>query len=1289
MTIGLFRQLFFFLFAAFLMIFFVSGQSRPARVDFEVTSALQEDGEARVIVLMKPEVNAEVFHGKISRSHLQRLKFDPEVEGVFLDYKRHILLDTTVPLVNASLLWPLVYNGSNITGGTESVCVIDTGVNYSHPDMGGCSAGSFLNGSCAKVPSGYDFVNSDFDPSDDHGHGTHVAGIIASENATYRGMAPSARIVSLKACDLNGDCYDSAILDSIDWCVSNRSRFNISVISISIGGGSYSSYCDSSFPYFRNSINSAVASNISVVIAAGNSGSSASISAPACIRNATAVSSSTRSDQLSSFTNRNNLTDLVAPGSDIVSLDFQGTVSTKSGTSMSTPHVSGAFALISNYMRVLSNSTISPAALEDAFNRTGRSINDSSGNGITFRRISVYDALLFLDPSAPNVSFVSPTPSNGSVVSSSSITINITANRTVSNALLEWNGSNYSMSRVSDTVFFVVFRNFTNGDSGFRVFANNSANIFGATSLWSVVMNNSGPAFLSKHPESSVLNIAEPSNQSFNMTFNDTDPVSISWLLNGSNQSGFFNISHFNFTGAYNSSGSYNITVIVSDGHMLGFLNWTLLVNNTDQPPVWNVAPQNFTIIEDANLSFNLSASDPEGSNVTYFVNDSRISVNSSGHANFTSELDYFGVIFLNVTASSPPFNVSEVIFINVTAVNDMPSVSQISNMTVNETDWINLTVSASDVESLFFNYSVNFSGFSQDSSGNFSWRTNLSSSGSYSFMVNVTDGEGSSAVFFNVSVVDRPDFDSDGVPDIYDSDDDNDGILDDEDYLFGYNHSFITLSGSIASSVFNISVNGTSNLSQRFNDTVLVNLTNGSVSMVEFYWNFTNSSLYLNFSLYSEPDNSTFGAIMVRGLALQQNRTKNVSIPAVNDTISTVCVKDSDVESLNDISRSCNNANETLVSCPGSSLGYACSLFNTSSNRTYMKISGLRFSAVRQQCPDADADDYYASGCGNGTDCDDARASVHPGASESCNNNLDDNCNGQVDEGCGGGGSSSGGGGGGGGGVASQASSKKITKLFMPVEPGKVLSMGIKNPSVAFSNITFASLLPFRSLSVSVEPFNGSGIEDAYQYLNITVSPRPDDMELETVFFYFSVNKSWLELNGFERDSVVLRRFRSYVWQELPVRRIGEDLVSFRYVGESPGFSMFAITAVSRQEKPVVDDFVPIAKPEITGLAVESKSNGSDDRGIIPVNDEVPVVLNQGFHLPVIVYFIVPMVLILFMVLVLVFLRKGGRDGDDKLLEDYVERTLALGHSRSKIRAALIAEGWPASKVDLALRRF
>ncbi|MEM4347189.1 MAG: S8 family serine peptidase [Candidatus Altiarchaeota archaeon] len=332
--------------------------------------------------------------GSLKGEVIEKLKKDPDIEAIYFDRKLKILLDESVPLINATDVWKIKVNNENITGKGQTVCVIDTGIDYRHQDLGNCTQEQFLNGNCSKVISGYDFVNSDNDPMDDNDHGTHVAGIVAA-NGLLRGVAPDAKLLALKVCNASGYCSDSDIIAAIDWCNSNYSKYNISVITMSLGDDGQ--YTSSNCPTYMDSvINVAHSLGIFVSVASGNNGYSNGISYPACSPNVTSVGSTTKGDVISSFTNTGENLDLLAPGQSIFSTVVDYGYQSMSGTSMATPHVAGAAALLRQY-----KPDITPDEIEYYLKATGKNITDLD-NGLNFSRINVLAAIFSLTK-LPNI----------------------------------------------------------------------------------------------------------------------------------------------------------------------------------------------------------------------------------------------------------------------------------------------------------------------------------------------------------------------------------------------------------------------------------------------------------------------------------------------------------------------------------------------------------------------------------------------------------------------------------------------------------------------------------------------------------------------------------------------------------------------------------------------------------------------------------------------------------------------------------------------------------------------
>ena len=229
------------------------------------------------------------FSGKVTKGGFDKLKNDPNVAKIYFDGVKSIGLSTSVPQINADDVWPLVPVGDNLTGLNQTICVIDSGVDYTHVNLGNCSEANFTNGTCSKVVSGWDYDLGDNNPMDDNGHGTHVSGIIVSNDTTLKGVAPDAKIVALKACNSSGSCGDSELVQSIDWCIANRSKFNITVITMSLGGGCYTSTCDGQDAVV-DAANNATGFGLFVDASTGNNNAGQNcVASPACGSNVTAV----------------------------------------------------------------------------------------------------------------------------------------------------------------------------------------------------------------------------------------------------------------------------------------------------------------------------------------------------------------------------------------------------------------------------------------------------------------------------------------------------------------------------------------------------------------------------------------------------------------------------------------------------------------------------------------------------------------------------------------------------------------------------------------------------------------------------------------------------------------------------------------------------------------------------------------------------------------------------------------------------------------------------------------
>ncbi len=322
----------------------------------------------------------DVFYGvsikNVDFETLKEIKEYPDVKDVYLDREVTINLMDSVPLIQADKVWSLLVNGTNVTGAGVKIAIIDTGVDYTHPDLGGCL------GSGCKVLGGYDFVNKDNDPIDDQGHGTHVAATAAgkmsgllSPNESLNGVAPDSDILAYKVLDSGGSGYFSDVIMGIERAVNDGAD----IISMSLGAncGSYNSNCGPDDPV-SSAVDTAVDAGVVAVIAAGNSGSElGTIGSPGTARKAVTVGAINKTDSLAEFSSRGPVVwssgslikpDIVAPGVDICAAQWNGAWQNReclngnhvaiSGTSMATPHVAGMAALLKQKMPSLSVSEI-------------------------------------------------------------------------------------------------------------------------------------------------------------------------------------------------------------------------------------------------------------------------------------------------------------------------------------------------------------------------------------------------------------------------------------------------------------------------------------------------------------------------------------------------------------------------------------------------------------------------------------------------------------------------------------------------------------------------------------------------------------------------------------------------------------------------------------------------------------------------------------------------------------------------------------------------------------------
>jgi subtilisin len=338
----------------------------------------------------------------VPAGRLAALEKDPRVAYVVEDMLRTIEaqeIPTGITRIFADDNPNIGINGSDDWRVDVDVAVIDTGVDFQHPDLnvvGGvnCSGGSPFKYSCS---TGGD---------DDHYHGTHVAGTIAAidNGAGVVGVAPGARIWAVKVLNSQGSGYTSWIVAGIDWVAANAATIEVANMSLGGGGWNQAEY---------DAIQGAVNNGVAFAVAAGNSDADANNYSPAAFDNVLTVSAladfdgipgglgspTCRNDQddtLADFSNWGTAVDIAAPGVCILSTYpiEQGEYGTISGTSMASPHAAGALALLAS-----ANNPNNATDVYNLYNQVKNAGNfnwtDDSGDGIKEPLLDVSNATVF------------------------------------------------------------------------------------------------------------------------------------------------------------------------------------------------------------------------------------------------------------------------------------------------------------------------------------------------------------------------------------------------------------------------------------------------------------------------------------------------------------------------------------------------------------------------------------------------------------------------------------------------------------------------------------------------------------------------------------------------------------------------------------------------------------------------------------------------------------------------------------------------------------------------------
>ncbi len=341
---------------------------------------------------------------EIDSGGLQELLSNPDVAAIYEDKPLPTSLIDSTEIIGATST-----TNSGAGGNGQVVAILDTGVDSNHPFL----TGKVINEACfskttssatSLCPNGNNTQTGSGAAQPCTGlcnHGTHVAGIVAGKGTNFSGVAPEASLMAVQvfskfdagSCSGGTPCvlaYTSDLISGLEYVYSQRNNYNIAAVNLSLGGGSYTGTCDND--PVKEAIDLLRSANIATIIASGNNGYTDAINSPACVSSAISVGATKKNDEIASYSNSSSILDILAPGSGIQS-SIPGTgYGWMSGTSMATPHVAGAFAVL----RAQKPSSTVDEIL-NTLKTSGFNITDPRNN-IAKSRVRLDKALLSLVP---------------------------------------------------------------------------------------------------------------------------------------------------------------------------------------------------------------------------------------------------------------------------------------------------------------------------------------------------------------------------------------------------------------------------------------------------------------------------------------------------------------------------------------------------------------------------------------------------------------------------------------------------------------------------------------------------------------------------------------------------------------------------------------------------------------------------------------------------------------------------------------------------------------------------
>jgi hypothetical protein len=387
---------------------------RAVKTSLDRTISLLDPAEVRITNRF---VYVFGFSAEVTLEGLKVLEQLEEVDSISHDRILKAHLAQGIPLMSAAAPRSM-YSGAGM-----AIAICDTGIDTSHPMMGGGGSPIFNT----KVIGGYDTGDDDTDPRPNgEPHGTACAGIAAGDLGAVGdyigGVAHNAKLYAVKiSYGSGGSAYTSDMIEGWEWIITHQyddPANPIMIISTSFGGGYYTSICDSAVPAMTTVAANAVAAGMTLFVSSGNDGYTAATGWPACISHVNSVGAVydadvgpkfwapcsdpvTAADQVTCYSNSASFLTLFAPSNDAYTADIVGSsgysggdyISSFGGTSAACPYAAGAAAVLQSAAEAITGAYLSPADVRALLTGTGDLVMDPKVPVVIKPRINLQAAV--------------------------------------------------------------------------------------------------------------------------------------------------------------------------------------------------------------------------------------------------------------------------------------------------------------------------------------------------------------------------------------------------------------------------------------------------------------------------------------------------------------------------------------------------------------------------------------------------------------------------------------------------------------------------------------------------------------------------------------------------------------------------------------------------------------------------------------------------------------------------------------------------------------------------------